>query len=206
MIFGIDEAGRGPVIGPMVICCAGIDEKKEDLLRELGVKDSKQLTKSEREIIFKELEKILDYKKVLMIEPREIDNFVKNSSLNELEAYYFSKLINEIEGKIFLDCPDVNVNLFLNRLKKYTSKEVVASHKADEKYLIVSAASIIAKVIRDQEIEKLKEKYNYDFGSGYPSDPKTKEFLKYIKKNKLYIPELRYSWKSIRDFKQQTLF
>jgi len=214
LIYGIDEAGRGPVIGPMVICCAGINEDKIEELKKLGVKDSKLLHPEQRKTLFKLLDGFLDYKKILIIDSKIIDNYVENDSLNELEAFFTSKLLNDLpeKSKVFIDCPDGNTNMYLNRIKKYLKKpqDLIIEHKADSKYLIVGAASIIAKVIRDQEIEKLKKKYNFDFGSGYPSDERTIKFLEYVSNNRIHVPEIRRSWSTAKKFdldsKQKTLF
>ena len=75
--------------------------------------------------------------------------------------------------------------------------ELLVEHKADLNHISVSAASVLAKVTRDSEIEKIKKAIKEDFGSGYPSDPKTKAFLE---KNFEKYPEIfRKTWSSHKE-------
>ncbi|MEM4755602.1 MAG: ribonuclease HII [Candidatus Woesearchaeota archaeon] len=221
-ILGIDEAGRGPVIGPMVIAAVYLaDEKKGTaLLNTLQVKDSKMLSDEQRRNVFAMIKKYaasneLQYQ-ALIITPKEIDNAVesKTTNLNWLEADHAKMLIETFKpGTVYVDCPSTNPKKFTSYLKQHLSyhPKLIVEHKADAKYPIVSAASIVAKVIRDNEIESLKKKYKVDFGSGYPSDPRTQEFLD---KHALHYPFFRTSWASYkarikpkekRESKQETL-
>ena len=187
-ISGIDEAGRGPLIGPLVICVAAIQEGKDNLLKELGVKDSKLLTEKQREDILKNLLKIVQYE-LVMIQPSEIDEALnsENTNLNWLEADHGAALLNKLDVKLnnnisktIIDCPSTNIKAYTTYFQeKVDNKDIklVVEHKADFNYLIVGAASIIAKVTREKELEKLRKKFKVDFGSGYPADPKTKEFV-----------------------------
>ena len=202
LICGVDESGRGPVIGPLVVCGVLIEEKDETKLKQIGVKDSKLLTPKQRTELFSKIEKITkDYK--LVIAPAEQVDYALNSdelNLNKLEAQKMAEAINELKpDKVIIDCPSNNIPAFVDYLKlhlKSKSIEIVAEHKADVKYLIVGAASILAKVTRDAEIKKIREKIGIDFGSGYPSDPRTVEFLN---KNWDKYPSIfRKSWASYR--------
>ncbi len=208
IVAGVDEAGRGPVIGPLVLAIAAADSEKLDLLNDLGVKDSKKLSPKTRERIFKELKKNLNFFDYKIIFPAEIDLAVasKEYNLNWLEADATSFLINKAiknlnsKGKaikeLYVDLPSTNQLAYISYLKQRIKFDIkiIAEHKADDTYLIVSAASIIAKVIRDNEIEKLRQIYG-DFGSGYPADPKTQKFLKQnFKKYDIF----RKSWKSYK--------
>ena len=202
LICGVDESGRGPVIGPLVVCGVLIEEKDESKLKEIGVKDSKLLTPKQRESMFEQIKKaVKDYK--LVIAPAEQVDYALNSdelNLNKLEAQKMAEAINELKpDKVFVDCPSNNIPAFVDYLKlhlKNKDVEIVAEHKADVKYLIVGAASILAKVTRDAEIKKIREKIGIDFGSGYPSDPKTVEFLN---KNWDKYPSIfRKSWASYK--------
>lgn len=119
-------------------------------------------------------------------------------------------IINYLKpDKVTIDCPSTNINAYVNYLKTFLKYEpkIKAEHKADYKYCEVSASSIIAKVTRDKEIEKLKKQYNIDFGSGYPSDPITQEFLK---KNYNKYNFFRKTWITYRNVsetkKQKSLF
>lgn len=176
IISGIDEAGRGPVLGPMVISIFSIDKKYENLLISLGVKDSKKLKKKKREEIFEQFIKNNFDFDFLIIGPEEIDR----KSLNKIfieKTIFFSK--NNPSQTIYLDapCQEKRCETLSLKLTCFTGKKVIALNKADEKIPVVSAASIVAKVIRDGEIEKLHKIYG-DFGSGYPSDEKTINWLK----------------------------
>ncbi len=171
---GIDEAGRGPVIGPMVI--ALVCGEKETL-KSIGVKDSKLLSPNGRERLFHLIERSACKVSVDIIQSSTLNEMMRQMSLNEIEYVHYSKLITQAEGDIFLDCFDTLTERAERRFKSETGKSVVCEHKADAKYPAVSAASIIAKVTRDREIEKIKEQYG-EVGSGYPSDPRTIDFLK----------------------------
>jgi len=199
IIAGVEEAGRGPVIGPMVMSIVVIEEKDEFKLDILGVKDSKQLTPKKREELFSLIKDTVKDFKILIITPEEIDNAVHSdeSNLNWLEADKTVEFINSMKvDKVILDCPSNNITEYKEYVQtklKNSKVELVVEHKADENYLIVGAASILAKVTRDKEIERLKRKYKVDFGSGYPSDPFTVQFLE---KNYDKYPIFRKSWSS----------
>jgi len=184
LICGVEEAGRGPVIGPLVVCGVLIDEKDETNLKQIGVKDSKLLSPKQREVMFEKIKKaVKDYR--LVIAPAEQVDYALSSdelNLNKLEAQKMAEAINGLKpDKVILDCPSNNIKDFVSYLKlhlKNKDVEIVAEHKADVKYLVVGAASILAKVTRDAEIKKIKDKIGIDFGSGYTSDPRTIAFLK----------------------------
>lgn len=182
IVAGVEEAGRGPVIGPMVMAICAIDEKKISELVNLGVKDSKLIAPKNRELLFSKIKEICDYD-IMIMSPQEIDDNLNNPdmNLNKLEGVVSAKLINNVKAdKVILDCPSNNISAYKEYVDSFVNKKVdlVAEHKADLNHTIVGAASILAKVTRDRIIEDLKKEVNYDFGSGYPSDPKTVLFLK----------------------------
>jgi len=199
LICGIDEAGRGPVIGPLVTAGVLIEEKDQDKLKALGVKDSKLLTPEQREVLFKKIIAVVKDYTIKIIQPFQIDAALNDpdSNLNWLEADTMAGITNELKpDKVIVDCPSNNIKSFTDYLKKKvkTKTEIIAEHKADFKYPVVSAASILAKVTRDGEIEKIKHKIKEDIGSGYPADPTTQEFLK---KNYKKHPDIfRKTWAS----------
>lgn len=182
LVVGVEEAGRGPVIGPLVMCAVAINEKDEAKLVNLGVKDSKQLTPRQRESLFDKIKRAVKEFSIIMLSPEQIDEALNSpdTNLNWLEADTSIKLIKPLKpDKVILDCPSNNVKAYKSYVKKKLPKiEVIAEHKADENYPVVAAASILAKVTRDREIEKIKAKIGQDFGSGYPADPRTVDFLK----------------------------
>ena len=198
---GIDEAGRGPVIGPMVI--ALVCGEKETL-RSMGVKDSKLLTPNGRERLFHLIERSACKVSVDIIQSSTLNEMMRQMSLNEIEYIHYSKLIAQAEGDIFLDCFDPVTERAERRFKSETGKSVVCEHKADAKYPAVSAASIIAKVTRDREIDKIKEEYG-EVGSGYPSDPCTIDFLRReISRGTDISGIVRTEWATFRRIRSET--
>jgi len=191
-----------------------IDEKDEHRLADLGVKDSKLLSPLQREYIFENLQGFKH--KIIIKSPQEIDEALnsENLNLNWLEANVTAELLNNVKTeKAFVDCPSNNVLAYKNYLKKLLKNKklnLVVEHKADAKYLVASAASILAKVTRDREIEKVKAKLGINFGSGYPSDPLTKEFVEKNFDNPEFENIFRKTWetyKKLADKKsQKTLF
>lgn len=198
MICGVDEAGRGPVIGPLVISGVMVDEQGIEKLLELGVKDSKAHTPIERETLYHDIAAIAKHHTV-MVSAADLDELMGHTKLNEIEAAQFATVINTLSPSIvYIDSADVNCRRFelsvSGRLMEAT--RMVVEHRADEQYPVVSAASIMAKVQRDQEIAKLHQIYG-DFGSGYPSDPKTKSFLeRYFRENRSFPKCVRTKWKT----------
>ena len=198
-VVGIDEAGRGPIIGPMVMCGVLIREEDEKELVRLKVKDSKLLPKDMREFLFDKIKAVSKKYKLEIIGPYEIDNAVNGSNglnLNRLEAQKSAQILNELDpDKAVIDAPSSNIEsykLYLMGFVKNKEVKLILEHKADVNFPVVSAASILAKVTRDKEIENIKKQIGIDFGSGYPSDPKTAEFLK---KNFEKFPDIfRKSW------------
>ena len=204
-IAGIDEAGKGPVIGPLVVgifCCS---KKSIDRLKKIGVKDSKKLSPKKRTELFKKLKEIGEYD-TIKIDARSLDELMKKRTINEILKDCYAKLINKVSANVYIvDSPDVIPERISNELSELSGKNVKALHKADERCDVVAAASIIAKVERDLEIEKIKEILG-DFGSGYASDERTIRFLKnYLKKHGKLPPHTRLSWKTVSNLMQKRL-
>lgn len=202
MICGVDEAGKGPVLGPLVI--AGVTFKDDNRLSELGIRDSKQLTPSRRETLAKGIKEIAEDYEILVISASDIDDMRKVMTLNEIEVNAFSRVIKKIKPDIcYVDAADVNDQRFgRNILSNLTIKpEIISKHKADEIYPIVGAASILAKTRRDEEVKKigqqLEKKLDMPLGSGYPADPITQQFLRaWVKQFGKLPPHTRHSWKT----------
>ena len=202
LVGGIDEAGRGPVIGPMVMAIAVTNDINK--LRAMGVRDSKELSPAGRVRLFSILKSTLTYMDYEVVEPRVIDNYVYVNALNMLEVEIATKLINRALSKVslqvvYIDSPDSRPERFRNMIKRGVmgNVEVVAMNNADKLVPVVSAASIVAKVIRDSIIEELHREYG-DFGSGYPSDPRTIAFLRdWIKRHGDLPPIVRRSWSTV---------
>lgn len=195
---------------------AGIltDEACAAELKKIGAKDSKLLSPAEREQLFPKIKAIVKDYKIVIISPAEIDASVQSNdgmNLNWLEAHKSAEIINALKpDKIVIDCPSTNVEnyrAYLLRLLDNRQVEAVVEHKADVNHVECSAASILAKVTRDSEIEKIKKAVAEDFGSGYLSDPKTVAF--FDKHFKTYPDLFRKSWapyhKKVEDGKQSRL-
>ncbi|MCH8833350.1 MAG: ribonuclease HII [Thaumarchaeota archaeon] len=198
-VCGVDEAGRGSLVGPLVIAGVSINRSKIRKLKSMGVRDSKKLTPSQREKLYKKIIKFADNYYVAKINPPTIDRSVNKHDLNNLEAKYMAKVILKLNPNIsYVDSCDVNPSRFGKKISKLAKNNNVKSyHHADSRFIIVSAASIIAKVNRDRAIQNLRKKHN--IGSGYPSDPKTKRFVKNYYHNMKKIPNfVRSSWKPVR--------
>lgn len=202
-IAGVDEAGRGPLFGPMVVAIAVIGEGKEHLLVESGVKESKQLTPPKRRAVKSKLEKILDFYALRVVEPPEIDEAVSRGGLNLLEARVMGELILKALERlpvrvVYVDSPDPKPERFGELLARLAGQNVriIARNGADRDFAIVAAASVIAKTVRDQLVDELRKRYG-DFGSGYPSDPKTREFAeKWLKEHGEPPPFARRTWRT----------
>jgi len=183
----------------MVLCVACIEKKDEEKLLELGVKDSKLLTPEKRTVLEKEIKKIVKEFRLVSIEASELDRLMDRHSLNEIEAMKIGRLLNELNEKpeiVFIDSPDIIEKNFGERIKKYLNFKTLlrTEHKADLHHLACSAASILAKVHRDAEIEKLSKKFG-DIGSGYTSDERTIKFLKDYLARHNKLPEIcRVKW------------
>ncbi|MGA1792987.1 MAG: ribonuclease HII [Thermoplasmatota archaeon] len=226
MFLGVDEAGRGPVLGPLVI--GGIVSSDQEGLRKAGVKDSKELSPSQREALF---EKLSDnhYHCIMVVPAATIDSSRKVMTMNRLEVVCFSSVLlsmllgrpfthpdikGEVKaslggkrtevGGIILDAADVDENRFgeavlseVSRFADIGGIGILSRHKADRDHPVVGAASILAKVVRDSEMKGISKEAGHDVGSGYPSDPVTQEYLsEYVQKNGSLPPHARASWET----------
>ncbi|MCS7114425.1 MAG: ribonuclease HII [Nitrososphaerota archaeon] len=213
LIAGVDDAGRGSVIGPLVIAGVLVEDKDLPKLVQLGVKDSKLLSPNRRENLAVEIKRVALKHAVVKLSPAEIDRVVERGRrlhrLNRLEAQAMAKVIEQLKPDIaYVDASDVLEERFKQQILENLpfNVEVVSEHKADRKYPVVSAASIIAKVERDREIAELKAKYG-DFGCGYPTDFATIKFLRYCLEKFGEYPEfVRKSWKPAKKVKGENNF
>ncbi len=210
-LLGIDDAGRGPVIGPMTLAGVMIDETDYHKIKALNAKDSKLLTPLQRKKIADQLKPNFIHN-IVTSSPKQIDD---SSNLNYLEAIKTAQIINTLKKgitekiKVIVDCPSVNIESWSNDVQKLIEnpENIILSceHKADRDHPIVGAASILAKEKREEEIKKLREDFQVDFGSGYPADPKTKAFLVENFDKEEYKPIIRFSWNTVKKlFKAKT--
>lgn len=199
MFCGVDEAGRGSVLGPLVVGAVYTDDDK--VLKEIGVKDSKKLTPKTREKMYDEIiSSVPDYS--LVIYPADkIDELMGKISLNDIELGMFVEACSKVPViRVYADCPDVNEERFSNQMSvRMKGTQIVGRHKADDTYPVVSAASILAKVTRDRMVEDISNEFGIDIGSGYPSDKYTMDFIaKWIKENGKAPKYVRTSWEPVR--------
>jgi len=209
-IAGVDDAGRGSIIGPLAIAGVLIDEKDSSKLKKLGVKDSKLLSPHRRELLAEEIRKLALQCHVIMLSPAEIDRVVEKGRklhrLNRLEAQTMAKVITALKPDVaYVDASDVLADRFGRHIAEDLSFKVkiISEHKADARYPVVSAASIIAKVERDKSIEWLRQRHGEEMGSGYVADSRTVRFLeKWLEKFGAYPDFVRKSWKPAKKLKR----
>ena len=211
--IGVDEAGRGPVIGPLVVCSVALPDKDLKLLSDYGVKDSKDLSANKREEIRQWfLDQCLargwSYS-LVYCETAEIDLAVQQNGLNLLETQLFGESINRLsvvsrqDSKIICDACDVDALRFSKRVSKlielwpWPGSRIDSYYKADENYPIVGMASILAKQARDEAIKSIEQKLGFPIGSGYPSDQVTINAVKKMIGNAPH-EALRWSWSTVK--------
>jgi ribonuclease HII len=204
-VAGVDEAGRGCFIGPLVVAGASFEEDAIPKLVELGVKDSKKLTAAKRESLVPKIEALAAGIRYFELQPRSIDavvtRAVKLKKLNYLEAAAMASVIRELApDAAYVDASDVDDGRYgetILRLLRVKPK-MVCEHKADFNYPVVSAASVLAKVRRDALIAALREEYG-DFNSGYPSDGQAVAWLrKWYAEHRSFPPVVRHSWEPVK--------
>lgn len=212
MIAGVDEAGRGCVLGSLVICAYACEDGAEPELKRRGVKDSKLLAPETRERLAAELRK--DAFEISVITATEITERMRGkTSLNELEAMHASALLHKLNARVGLsrvvvDSPDPVPRKFEARLRKYFDHEfdILCANKADRDYPVVGAASIIAKSEREKELDKLKALVKKqgimdDLGSGYSHDAVTIAFLEKHSQEPFLQEFIRHEWSTAKRFK-----
>ncbi len=205
-VCGVDDAGRGPVIGPLVIAGVVVEESKIQRLKDIGVKDSKMLRPDVRARLSKEILELVDNHHFVELAVEELDKVVhiapKLHRLNLLEARAMARVIERLKPKIaYVDASDTRPDRFRNNILDCLSfrPKLISEHKADVNYPVVSAASILAKVRRDKRIEEIKRDYG-EFGSGYVHDRRTIDFLyEYYLSHHDFPPIVRRSWITLRN-------
>lgn len=214
LIIGIDDAGRGPLIGPMALAGCLVTPSIEKYFKEIRVRDSKMLTARTREYLAKKIrEKAISYH-VTLTPPSEIDSRAgAGLNLNKIEAIKAAEIINKLTEKIHepvrivIDCPSPNRETWRQYVVEHVVNKknltIACEHKADKNHVAVSAASILAKSEREKEVAKITKKIGKDFGSGYPNDPKTIEFLNNHGKEHKKDGIFRETWATFQNHKKQ---
>ncbi len=212
-VIGVDEAGRGPVIGPLVVCALCVQESDYRTLLDIGAKDSKQLSAKNREEIAVNIRKQAESKGwgigIVVCEPSRIDFNSLHSDLNRLEVELFAEAIesaseNAPEGIMMVDSCDVDESRFSRRIASrlgqgWSDWEIDSRHAMDSIDPVAGAASILAKVRRDGEISRIDQEVGFSIGSGYPSDVVTREAVKRLVSGNLPHKDLRWSWSTVSD-------
>ncbi|APE94618.1 ribonuclease HII [Halodesulfurarchaeum formicicum] len=200
MPFGVDEAGKGPVLGSMF--AAAVVADPEDLPD--GIADSKTLTPQRRERLAATLRAAEAISiGVAEIPVARIDD--PETDMNTLTVSAQAQAIDAtgVSGETgYVDAGDVDAERFGRRVEKRvdTDVRIQAEHGADETYPLVGAASVIAKVSRDTHVAALRAEYGTDLGSGYPSDERTRSFLEAYVKRTGELPDCaRRSWQTSSD-------
>jgi len=200
MILGVDEAGRGCVIGPLVICGVLASEETIERFREMKVRDSKQLSRKKREQLGPEIVSVAEDFMLIKISPVEIDEWLRVPGLNSLEARKTAEIISRLKPLVaYIDAPGKGACGYARLINSaiHGGTQIIAENFADRNYPVVSAASILAKVHRDKVIRELHVEYG-DFGSGYPSDRKTREFLtQYYHREGRFPDIVRTGWATV---------
>jgi len=198
-VLGIDEAGRGAVVGPLIIAGALFQEQDLPKLKAMEVRDSKELTPARREELEKKIKDLAVDFVVVSISANTIDNLRDTKNLNRIEVDYMADIIRTLKpSKVIVDSPEVNTEKIKNEILGKLGDlkvEIISENYADKKYPTVSAASILAKVVRDKAIDGLEIRLGKEIGAGYPSDERTIEFMKWVlEKYKGYPEFIRKSW------------
>ncbi len=201
-VVGVDEAGKGPVIGPMVVAGVMVQEDMLPMLERMGVRDSKAISPKKRDFLASKIREVgICY--TLEVSSSEIDALRKRITMNEIVVESYVKVLKQLKpDKAFLDAADVDADRFAKNVQDRYDKsiKIVSEHNADVKYPIVSAASIIAKVRRDETVQELERLLEKKIGSGYPSDIRTRYFLDdWIKEHHSLPSFVRHSWKTAKN-------
>lgn len=203
MICGVDEAGKGSVLGPMVVAAVGCMDM-DDLIA-LGVADSKKLSPKSREKISADIKAQFPFSIVIRT-AHDIDELRRTMTMNEIVARSHAEALTSLNCTCaYVDACDVSEERYGETVSSFSPPDctIVARHKADSLFPPVSAASIIAKVERDRIIEELSLEYG-EIGSGYPSDPVTITYLtEYIRQHN-HPPDIaRSSWETVKNLLHQ---
>ena len=202
-IGGVDEAGRGALVGPLIVAGISIKSSRLHELVKIGIKDSKMLSPKQRRSLIPKLVDQVECICICKLTPSDVDDGVSNSSLNVLEAKAMAVVIENIfPDTVFIDSCDVNPIRFRKSVSEFVCvnrpRRIISLHRAEDASIAVAGASIIAKVTRDYEMLRIRQEYG-EMGSGYPSDKKTKRFVReWIEKNNTPRTFIRESWKPMK--------
>lgn len=199
LVVGVDEAGRGSLVGDMFVAAVAIGRDRVHLLSALGVRDSKSLSRERRTLLASRILGLANAVVVCRVVPEEIDR----ENLNDLEVRAVEKIARQLKAR-GLDIGEFIVDEVAGRAgaielvvrRYYPGASVVVVPRADRYYPVVAAASIVAKFLRDKHVELLSRVYG-EIGSGYPSDPRTLEWLRRVRSSGELPRCVRRSWRTL---------
>ncbi|MEM3660104.1 MAG: ribonuclease HII [Thermoproteota archaeon] len=202
LIAGVDEAGRGCVIGPIVIAAVGVEEKSVQRLVEAGVKDSKRLSPRSRVQIASSIRRIARVVETRRVSASRIDGLrARGVSLNEIEAMLVGSILSKHRrGVFYVDSVDRNCERFRMMMLRHApgfKGVLIVRNYLDESNPMVGAASIIAKVERDRAVKSLLRKAGLPECSGYSSDPRTVRIVEQLLQSGSKTSMLRRSWSTV---------
>ncbi|MCA1812460.1 MAG: ribonuclease HII [Halobacteriales archaeon] len=200
MLAGVDEAGRGPVLGPLVVAC--VAARIPAHLRKLGAKDSKLVPAEKREAVAQRIQAYARCE-VRVIPAGVLNQRMATCTLNDIEAEAFADVLRALQpSRAVVDACDVNEERFGARIARLClplSFPILSKHEADRSHAIVGAASIVAKVARDAHIRALEQEVGMPIGSGYSHDPITRGFLARWKEERGGLPpQTRVYWATVQ--------
>lgn len=200
MRFGVDEAGKGPVLGSMFAAAVVADQAT----LPKAIADSKRVAPARREALAADLEADPNVSIGLAEIPvAEIDD--PETDMNALTVAAHARALSAVavdEMMGYVDAGDVDASRFGRRVETQVDAELDlrAEHRADDRYPIVGAASIVAKVARDEHVNRLQAAYDTSIGSGYPGDEQTRAFLRQYVEREGVLPDCaRRSWQTSAD-------
>jgi ribonuclease HII len=199
MLAGVDEAGRGPVLGPLVV--AGVMARSPAHLRRLGARDSKALTPEAREEAAARIKAYATWE-VRVVPAEDLNRRMRTATLNDIEVEEFAEVLRALApSRAVVDACDVDEARFGANIARRVGAgccAILSKHGADASHAIVGAASILAKVERDARIEAIEQEIGEPIGSGYPHDPATRAFLaKYRAERGCLPPHTRVYWSTV---------
>ncbi|HVL86916.1 MAG TPA: ribonuclease HII [Candidatus Thermoplasmatota archaeon] len=199
MLAGADEAGRGPVLGPLVV--AAVAARSPAHLARLGACDSKLLSPDKREQV---ATRIRAYARceVRVVSAAELNAGMRTRTLNQIEVDAFAEVLARLApSRAVVDACDPVADRFADHIMRRLPPppcEVRARHGADRSHAIVGAASIVAKVTRDAIVRDIEREIGEPIGSGYPHDPRTRAFLqRWRQEHDDLPPHTRLYWATV---------
>ncbi|MDD1721722.1 MAG: ribonuclease HII [Euryarchaeota archaeon] len=200
-VAGVDEAGKGAVIGSLFIAGVCIDSDSIKYLQRMALRDSKDLSRKRRELLAMRIEKVGEVG-VHEVTAEQIDELRDVITMNDIIVRGHARVLHNLQPDCaYVDAADVNAERFGLQVKERSGiARILAEHNADKNHVLVSAASIIAKVRRDESIKRLESRLECNIGSGYPSDAITVNFLaQWLREHDELPPETRKSWKTAQN-------